>query len=388
MIGYPSSFSRRSFIGRTAALAASALVTGGAGLVEATAIPAHDQMAGGDPTPRDAIQGIHAAMERFPLVAMAGSAGLQELYDVISAVLFHPSLPAMLTDIVVEYGNARYQDLADRFILAGQPVAKAELEQIWRQIGDPLWNAPIYEQFFRTVRAVNWMRPPARRLRLLLGSLPIDLTRVRSSADKDYLLALPSFDAHYAAVVEREVLRKGRRALLFAGGGHLLRGLHADGEPHKSNAASLLAQRHPGQLFVADTLVLPPSPQQDHAGRRLQAVVGRWPRPALAPLAGTWLGATTRPLDGYWINGLADRAVNAAAARYDAQADAVLYLGPGEALTLSQADAAIYHWGAYPSELRRLSRVEAQIEGQPVDLIAQGLRLAEGAPNWFAQFNH
>ena len=42
---------------------------------------------------------------------------------------------------------------------------------------------------------------------------------------------LPQRDAHYAGVVEREVLAKGGRALLIAGDGHLLRGLTADHYP-------------------------------------------------------------------------------------------------------------------------------------------------------------
>jgi hypothetical protein len=80
----------------------------------------------------------------------------------------------------------------------------------------------------------------------------------------------------------------------------------------------------------------------------------------------------------------AARAINAAAARYDAQEDAVLYLGPGELLTASQADPALYHWGAYPQQLRRLSPIEG---GAPDDLVDAGLRLAQAPPNWFALAN-
>ena len=49
-----------------------------------------------------------------------------------------------------------------------------------------------------------------------------------------------------------------------------------------------------------------------------------------------------------WVNRGAGRAVNAAAARYGTQADAILYLGPGELLTASRPDPATYQWGAYP----------------------------------------
>ena len=145
---------------------------------------------------------------------------------------------------MVEFGCASYQALADRFVLSYQPVANADLEQIWRQVGDPAWNAPVYEQFFRTVRAVNWMRPPERRIRVLLGQPPIGMNEVLAHPTNRTMISAfvssTSLEEHYAAVVEREVLRKGRRAVLIAGGGHLLRGLHTEHDRHQLNAASRL----------------------------------------------------------------------------------------------------------------------------------------------------
>src|SRR5207237_598693 len=84
-------------------------------------------------------------------------------------------------------------------LLGAQPVANADLAQIWRfTIGGGVdWDAPVYEQFFRAVRAVNWMRPPSRRLRVLLGDPPFDYRRVRGVADKGYVLAMmEQRDAH------------------------------------------------------------------------------------------------------------------------------------------------------------------------------------------------
>ena len=161
----------------------------------------------------------------------------------------------------------------------------------------------------------------------------------------------------------------------------MLRGLHTEDDRHQLNAASRLVRRHPGTLFVVDTLILPPGAQQDALGRRVQAGTRHWPRPTLAYLAGTWLGATTLQ-PNTWINRGAEHAMSAASARYDAQADAVLYLGPGEVLTASRPDPAIYHWGAYPQQLRRLSPI---VGGAPDDLVDTGLRLAQAGPSWFAQ---
>ena len=64
---------------------------------------------------------------------------------------------------------------------------------------------------------------------MLLGAAAYDVPKVRSATDtafRHWWQNPP--DVHYTAVVEREVLRKGRRALLIAGGGHLVRGIYAD----------------------------------------------------------------------------------------------------------------------------------------------------------------
>src|SRR5207244_11398081 len=109
-----------------------------------------------------------------------------------------------------------------------------------------------------------------------------------------------------------------------------------------------------------------------------------WPRPAVAALAGTWLGATTQSVEP-WINSGAYLASTPSAVRYGAQADAILYVGPGEVLTASQADPTLYQSGAYRAELERLSRLYTQA-GQTTDFVADGLRHAQAGPSWFAQY--
>jgi hypothetical protein len=86
--------------------------------------------------------------------------------------LTDPRLPAVAGDMIVEFGNALYQDTMDRF-LADQPVA--DLREVWRnttQSPEQTWDAPVYERFYRTVRAVNRMQPPGRKIRVPLATLP------------------------------------------------------------------------------------------------------------------------------------------------------------------------------------------------------------------------
>jgi hypothetical protein len=122
----------------------------------------------------------------------------------------------------VEFGNARYQDTIDRFI-AGQPVADADLRAAWRnttQSPRQTWDAPVYEQFYRTVHAVNRARPAGRQIRVLLGDPPIDWAAVTDGSGIGAFLAQRT--AHAASVVEQQVLAKGHRALLCYGAAHLV----------------------------------------------------------------------------------------------------------------------------------------------------------------------
>jgi hypothetical protein len=66
-------------------------------------------------------------------------------------------------------------------------------------------------------------------------------------------------------------MAKGRRALLIAGGGHLLRGLYSD--RNLVNVSTPLEQRYPGSVYIVDTLAQWPGTQRDAAGRRLAAAI-------------------------------------------------------------------------------------------------------------------
>jgi hypothetical protein len=120
--------------------------------------------------------------------------------------------------------------------------------------------------------------------------------------------------------------------------------------------------------------------------QRTQAAVAGWPRPAVAMLAGTWLTTTTQSASS-WVNTMAYRASTPTAARYGAQAAAILYLGLGAVVTASRRDPTLYQSGAYRDELARLSQIATQA-GMPSAFVADGLRHAEAGPNWFAQFGY
>ncbi|HEY4384984.1 MAG TPA: hypothetical protein VGN34_10975 [Ktedonobacteraceae bacterium] len=366
-----SSVSRRTFLsylGLTAGVAALGIYANNNRMLVAPG--------NASPRPQNAALAVLKAMEAYPLIALGEAHQLQEEHDFIVTLLHHPLLPDKINDIVVEFGNARYQDIADRFIMDGEPMAYAELCQIWRNTvvsgANPVWDAPVYERFFRTVRAINQTLPSSRRLRVLLGDPPIDWSKVQSR--EDWMGCALHRDSHFAGVVEQEVLRKGRRALLIAGTGHFLRGERTDGDPDQPidkaplNTCTLLEQRYPRALFAIDVLLFLPTDRGPES-----KLVSSWARPALAMLAGTWLGAETIATSGTRATTLAKRS------------DAVLYLGQGDQLTASRPNPALYKSGAYAQELRRRGNLLIKWGIQsPGDPLEQALQAAEKGRSYFA----
>jgi hypothetical protein len=166
------------------------LLLGGAIAGVAVAIggdPARSASSGsaGALVPEPVVPGLLSAMRTRSIVALGEYHGVQDFHDVLQALLRHPDLPGQIQDIVVEFGSSRYQGLVDQFVLDRVPVPRGELAQVWRQLADMAWNAPVYEQFFRTVRSVNWMLPADRRIRVLLGQPTVTMmicSRIRTIA--------------------------------------------------------------------------------------------------------------------------------------------------------------------------------------------------------------
>ncbi|WP_433435895.1 hypothetical protein [Nonomuraea sp. CA-141351] len=330
----------------------------------------------------DAFQGVLNALDRHPLVGL-GDPHMHELFHAfLRSLVRMPALQSKVDDIVVECGNAFYQNLSDRFFLDLESVDDAELSNMWRTTigGRVYWDCPVYEQFYRTVRSVNESLPCKKRIRVVLGDPAIDWSQIQSAADAGKLPTEDKRETFYADVVEREVLAKRRRALLFIGGGHLRRGVHTTpgglippDNPDQPSAGTILAEKHPGSLYV----VLPFSTVNSAIASLPEGVPGRveqtlasWPTPSLTTLAGTWLGPQPMP----------DRALDPNSTIED-QADALFWMGPDDTLMCSRPDPALYQSGDYAAELRRRSEIISARTETTVDLVAEGLHLASLGPS-------
>jgi hypothetical protein len=188
----------------------------------AAAVLLSASVAAPQPQPADAIATIVNAFQTHRVVALEEPHGDARAHAFRVSLVRDPRFARVASDILVEFGNSRFQDTIDRFV-DGAAVAHDNLKKVWQNTtqSHAIWDRPIYEDFFRVVRAVNAGLPKERRLRVLLGDPPIDWDAIHST--DDLKKAPRDRGRHPQGVLEKEVLAKGRRALVIYGALHLLR---------------------------------------------------------------------------------------------------------------------------------------------------------------------
>jgi len=229
------------------------------------------------PSPQPATAYITRAFDRYPIVALSEMHGNAESKNLLARLIRQPGFAGTVNDIVIEFGNARYQSVVDKYI-AGDAVPRDVLRGTWEETTQisGIWSLPMYEEMLTDIRAVNATLPAAKRFRVVLGDPPIDWARVTSPADDDMN---DWRDAHFAWVVENHVRAAGRKALVFVGGGHIARRVI-----FPNSLIHLLDARLPGQTHVVS--VVDVGTMEPAIALRLRS----WPIPSAASVRGTWLG--------------------------------------------------------------------------------------------------
>jgi hypothetical protein len=237
------------------------------------------------PVPAVPLEPVAAMVDAFrshAVVAVTAGHGESRGYAFAQLLIHDPRLIAAINDIVIEEGSARYQDVADRFV-RGDNVPMESLRHVWRDTTQPgLGYDRQWEEFFTAMRGVNATLPAARKVRVLLGDPPIEWEQVKTPEEHRRWIEMR--DTFPADLIQREVIAKGRHALLTYGSVHFQRkNLIANYE--SEGPAETIVSRLENKwgvkvftIFTADVSALQP----DSAS---------WPSPSLAIVRGTVLGA-------------------------------------------------------------------------------------------------
>lgn len=307
--------------------------------------------------PLDPVTAIVDAFRNHDIVALCDAHGNVQSQNFLKTLIRDPRFTAVAHDIVVEFGNARYQDVVDRFV-RGEAVDERALRSVWQNT-TVANEIPVDQGFFETVRDVNASLPPDRRLRVLLSDPPIDWAAVKTRQDHFTWLAMR--DTYPAALVQVEVLAKRRRALLVYGQLHFQRrnvmsNLEMDDWRMQTIVSLIEHAIGAGRVFTIW--------QFDDVLAKAQADVASWQAPSIAVVRGTSIGAADVTVV------MPSRARMSFASgkpvpvpekdwrplRIEDQLDAVLYLGPRSTMTESQPSAKSCAEPGYLDErLRRIA---------------------------------
>jgi hypothetical protein len=207
----------------------------------------------------------------------------------VVGLIRNPRFVDVPVDVVVEAGNARYREVMDRYT-RGEDIDPAALRLVWDDSTQAQLLSAVGEipEVYRAIREVNALQPAVRRIRAILPDPPIEWEHVATK--EDYRKWLEQRDSYGADAVRREILAKGRRALLIFGGGHLQRRNQLSNyqieHPLAQTVISLLEQSG-ARTFVVKT-----------AAGSQQGGMPMWPVPSVALLRGTVLGLAPQPLSG------------------------------------------------------------------------------------------
>jgi len=302
-----------------------------------------------------AADGIFAAFATHPLVAVGEWHGLAQETDFYAALIRDPRFARDVGNIVLETGSASQQAVADRYV-NGDAVPYAELRKVWSdQVG---WVPTVTYigsiNVYSAIRAVNLTLPPEQRIKVWLGEPPIDWSQIRTKEEWQPLVK--DRDTHPVNLIHREILAKGKKALVIYGAGHL--GIFAGDE--NLNLRALIDAKQPGALFV----VIPYVGYLEKAcTARFERGTRGWREPALVQVTGD-LKKRLLPR-GCSVVELTPNANERQRKSWEEfnrsfaglTADAMLYFGPRASLTRSPARPDLYLDQDFRSEIERRFRI-------------------------------
>jgi hypothetical protein len=284
------------------------------------------------PVVREAVGAVLDLFDRYSIVALSeGPHGNRTGHEFRMALVRDPRFGRVVDDVVVEFGNSRYQAVMDRYT-AGGDVPYRDLRQVWENTTIPgaIWDSPIYAEFFAAIRDVN--RATGSHVRVLLGDPPVDWSAIRSA--DEVTANYEERNRHPARVILEEVVNKKHRALIVYGEGHLL----TSGRLGTDTLVDIVQRESKVRIFTISNAYPDLAPFQTGAP---------WPVPGLVLVKGTTVGGVP----------------SAAGTPLALDFDAVLHLGGPSALTMTGVDERVCTDADYVK--MRLERYALAAPGDP-----------------------
>lgn len=330
------------------------------------------------PRPENATRAIINAFQTHDIVMLGEFHDNKQLYEWLRQLVATPAFADRVDDIVMEFGNSLYQKSVDEYV-SGKDVPIEKVEKAWRNtVGGIGFVSPVYASLYKAVREVNMKRRGKHQMRVLCGDPYIDWEKVETMQDvSPYMFHR---DDWYAQVVKDEVIAKHHRALLIMGGTHFLRNYRIGPVVTATIEPELRQAGAKTYLIVAGTNTIGGYDDIEH---RFDA----WKAPVIAPATG-WLGEL--PANPLTHGGIDDLIINMkdesgkeikkpsfTELKLKDAADALLYLGPRESLTMVEMTRAELEGTPYDKEIQRRLQIEKIMGLSPGDLYPERAESAQ-----------
>lgn len=143
------------------------------------------------------------------------------IYSLFDSIFYSKKVQKNIDLIIVEFGNSYYQNILDRYI-SGKSVPMDSVKLIWRNTlvsPNTVWDSPVYENFFKTVREINKLLDSSDAFRVIAADKNINWDNITSREDMSKFYK-KSRSEYIFETIREEVFRKNKRAILIAGGVH------------------------------------------------------------------------------------------------------------------------------------------------------------------------
>jgi len=250
---------------------------------------------------------------------------------------------------------------------------------VWRNTvaQDPTLEGVGYQTFFAVVRAVNLSLAPDLRIRVLLGEPPIDWSSIHTREAWQRIYA--QREEHAAKVIVREILDRGKKALVIYGTAHFYStALPVSWQEPATGLAEIVERSHPNAFYR----VAPYGGYKVPGCSAALEAQMKWPKRVLiSPIRGTALeAALMRPECMQKMEQPKPAIPAEELARFEKRsyeidtgvlADALLYIAPAEDLKRTPQDPAIWMDPDYDRELHRRYLIR---RGEPLHPLIDDLR--------------
>ena len=135
---------------------------------------------------------IYQSFQTHQVIGLGeGGHNLINAHQCIAKILMNEKIIDILDVIILEFLNAKYQNILDKFML-GENVSVSELQKLWRDSSQSpglFGEASIYLELLKTLRQINIRLPQAKKIRVLAGDPPIDWDKIHTINDYNQQLS-------------------------------------------------------------------------------------------------------------------------------------------------------------------------------------------------------